>query len=205
MTKMLIVRHGQTEWNATERVQGQCDISLDDVGLDQARRLALALGRNRADLIISSDLRRTTQTAQPIADLTGLPIELDPRLRERNYGLWQGLHRTEIAQRYPDEYARWRAGERLTEHGIETVEDLTKRVGQALRDAIERVGTGTAVVVTHGVAARIGTGWLLGWPHSAVKTLGVLQNCHYTELRRVPERGWVLRAHNLGPAVSVGS
>ncbi|MFD0823554.1 histidine phosphatase family protein, partial [Micromonospora zhanjiangensis] len=129
----------------------------------------------------------------------GLPVRTDPRLRERHYGSWQGLTMTEVAERFPAEYGPWRAGLRDPGCGIETLDDLGKRTAEALRAAADVVPGGTVVVATHGGAARQGCGHLLGWPYEVLRTLGGLQNCHWTELRHDETRGWQLRAHNVGP------
>ena len=102
----------------------------------------------------------------------------------------------EIRERYPADHARW-AEDGITNPDIETVDDMAKRVGAVLRDVAERVGDGTAVLVTHGGAARVGIGSLLGWPQSVWRTLGGLHNCHWSELVYSATRGWQLRAHNV--------
>ncbi|NJP34745.1 histidine phosphatase family protein [Micromonospora thermarum] len=198
MTRLIVWRHGNTDWNATGRVQGQTDVALNDLGREQARTTAPLLAALRPDAIVASDLRRAADTAAALAALTGLPVRTDTRLRERYFGLWQGLALTDAAERYPDEYARWRAGDPDPGAGIETLDDLGKRVGAALQDAADAVPGGTVVVTTHGGGARQGVGQLLGWDHSVLRTVGSLQNCHWTELRHDDARGWHLRAHNVG-------
>jgi probable phosphoglycerate mutase len=198
VTHLLVWRHGQTQWNATDRVQGQTDVDLDEIGEAQAMRAAPLLAAFSPDLIISSDLRRAARTAAPLAALTGLPVEYDPRLRERDYGPWQGLTLLEIEDQFPTAYAQWRRTGIVTDLPIETPEELGKRATAGMRDAAERVGEGTVVVVTHGAAARQGCGGLLGWTHEVIRGVGALDNCHYTELRHTARRGWVMRAHNVG-------
>src|SRR5205823_5262879 len=105
----------------------------------------------------------------------------------------------EIAARWPAAAARWRAGEPVNEAGVEAVDDLAKRVAEALRDAAERAPGGTVVVSTHGGAARRGVAALLGWPDHVLRTVGVLMNCHWSELRYEEFRGWQLLSHNVGP------
>lgn len=198
MTRLFVVRHGQTLWNATARVQGQTDVDLDEVGVAQAERVAPLLAAYQPDLIISSDLRRASSTAAAVAALTGLTVEYDARLRERAYGPWESLTLTEIAEQYPEHYDLWRSTGLTGDLDIETPEDLGKRASAALRDAADRVGEGTAIVVTHGAAARAGYSGLLGWPMEVSRTVAALENCHYTELRHTPVRGWQLRSHNVG-------
>ncbi|MCM0678529.1 histidine phosphatase family protein [Micromonospora phytophila] len=198
MTRLLIWRHGNTDWNAASRVQGQTDVPLNDLGREQAHAAAPLLAALRPDAIVSSDLSRAADTAGALAALTGLPVRTDPRLRERHFGRWQGLLLSEVEQRFPDEYARWRAGDPDPGADIEGLDDLGKRVGTALQDAADAVPGGTIVVATHGAGARQGCGHLLGWDHLVMRTVGSLQNCHWTELRHNDVRGWHLRAHNVG-------
>jgi broad specificity phosphatase PhoE len=198
MTRLILWRHGQTEWNATERFQGQADIDLDEVGVSQANESASRLADYQPELIVSSDLRRASRTAQALAAITGLPVELDARLRERHFGPWQGLTREQLRERYPADYARWGSGGRIENPAIETIEDVAIRAADALRDIAARAGEGTAVLVSHGGAIRAGCGAVLGWPPEVWPSLGVLGNCRHSELRHTAERGWRLHAHNLG-------
>jgi glucosyl-3-phosphoglycerate phosphatase len=209
MTTLLVWRHGRTAWNATDRVQGQSDIELDATGHAQAEAAAPWLAARRPDAIVASDLRRCVDTAAPLAARTGLVATYDPRLRERDHGPWHGLHRAEIAARWPEAFLRWARGEPTDVPGVESNDDLAKRVCAALRDAADRAPGGTVVVATHGAAARFGIGALLDWPDAAVRTLAVLGNCHWAELRYDGRRGWRLSAYNVGaptgPAVAPGS
>jgi probable phosphoglycerate mutase len=165
----------------------------------EAARLLAALG---PDAIVTSDLRRCTETAAALAAATGLPVGRDPRLRERAYGEWEGLTMAEIAQRWPDSYARKLAGVDAADlgHGIERPSEVMKRVGSALREAVAAHPGGTTVVVSHGGACRYGVFELLGWPPDQLRNMYALVNCHYTELRLAAGRGWVLYAHNAGVA-----
>jgi broad specificity phosphatase PhoE len=197
MTRLIIWRHGRTEWNASDRVQGQTDVDLDEVGVAQAVASAGRIAAYAPILVASSDLRRAARTADAVAAVTGRQVEHDPRLRERNYGPWQGLTLGEIEERYPADYARWRAGLPFHDPAIETVDEFAKRATAALGDVADRVGEGTAIVVTHGGTARIGCAGLLGWPLAAWHTLGGLDNCHHAVLRHTRVRGWQLRGYNL--------
>jgi glucosyl-3-phosphoglycerate phosphatase len=197
MTRLLIWRHGQTAWNALRQTQGQLDIDLNDAGLAQADAAAALLAARRPDLIVSSDLSRAASTARPLALLCGLPVTLDKRLRERDFGPWQGLLPNEIEERWPEEYQHWQHTGESVLPGIESIDDLAVRAAAAFADAAEQVGDGTAVLATHGGAAKAGTTHLLGWPVHVGHALKVLDNCHWTELRKT-SMGWQLFAHNLG-------
>ncbi|MEV4847073.1 histidine phosphatase family protein [Micromonospora matsumotoense] len=199
MTRLIVWRHGNTDWNAAGRVQGQVDVPLNELGRDQARTAAPLLAALRPDVVVASDLRRAADTAAALAQLTGQPVRPDTRLRERHFGQWQGLALTDAAARFPTEHARWRAGDPDPGAGIESLDDLGKRVGEALLAAAELADGGTVVVATHGGAARQGVGHLLDWDHSVLRSVGSLANCHWTELRHNDVRGWHLRAHNVGP------
>lgn len=198
MTTLILWRHGSTQWNTVRRFQGQTDIALSPIGRTQAAAAVPLLAARKPAAIVSSDLRRCTETAAPLAALTGLPVQRDARLRERHYGQWQGLTVDEVAQRFPDSYARQRAGGHDLGHGIEPVDEVAKRVGEALREAADRHPGATVVVATHGGAARYGAFELLGWPAELLSGMVVLGNCYYTELSLDSVRGWVLRAHNIG-------
>ncbi|TCB96603.1 histidine phosphatase family protein [Micromonospora zingiberis] len=199
MTRLVVWRHGNTDWNAASRVQGQTDVPLNDLGREQAREAAPLLAALRPDAIVASDLSRAADTAAALAALTGLPVRSDARLRERHFGRWQGLLLTEVAERFPDEYARWRAGDPDPGADVEPLGELGKRIGTALHEIADESTGGTIVIATHGGAARQGCGQLLGWDHAVLRTIGSLRNCHWTELRHDAGQGWHLRAHNVGP------
>ena len=127
-TRICLVRHGETAWNAEGRVQGQIDVPLNDVGQAQARAVSAALGGERFTAIYSSDLVRVTQTAAPTALSLGLPVALDARLRERHYGMFEALTYAEVRTKHPQEYARFQAKEL----------DYDFRSGESLREFNER-------------------------------------------------------------------
>ncbi|MGC5032662.1 histidine phosphatase family protein [Micromonospora sp. DT229] len=199
MTRLIIWRHGNTDWNAANKVQGQTEVPLNDLGREQAREAAPLLAALNPDAIVTSDLSRAADTAAALAALTGLPVRSDARLRERYFGQWQGLLLTEVAERFPEEYARWRAGDPAPGADVEPLDELGKRMGAALHEIADEMPGGTIVVATHGGAARQGCGQLLGWDHTVLRTIGPLRNCHWTDLRQEGDRGWRLRAYNVGP------
>jgi probable phosphoglycerate mutase len=197
--RLVVWRHGNTDWNAGSRVQGQSDVPLNALGRRQATEAAELLIRHHPKAIVASDLRRAADTAAVLSARTGVPVTLDPRLRERYFGPWQGLTMAEIAATHPEEHARWTAGVSDVGDDIETLDDLGKRVAEALQAAADLVPAGGVVVVaTHGAAARQGIGHLLGWPGEQLRTLRALQNCHWVELTHDAARGWQMSAYNVG-------
>lgn len=106
-TQIILIRHGETAWNAVRRLQGHIDISLNDAGLRQADALAAALADTHLDAIIASDLQRAVQTAQALARGRTKMVRQDPALRERCYGRFEGLLYADIASIYPAEFAAW--------------------------------------------------------------------------------------------------
>jgi len=198
VSRLIVWRHGNTDWNASHRVQGQTDVPLNALGRQQAVDAAELLVKMKPDVIVASDLRRAADTAAALAALTGLSIRHDQRLRERFFGAWQGLTMAEVAERHPEEHARWTAGQEVG-GDVESLDDLGKRVAEALLDAAALAPPGgTVVVTTHGAAARQGIGHLLGWPMEQLRTLRALQNCHWVELTHDSRRGWQVAAYNVG-------
>ncbi len=150
-TRLCLVRHGETAWNAEGRVQGQLDIPLNDMGQKQARAVGAVLGREKFDAIYSSDLQRVMQTAAPAAKALGMAPVLDARLRERHYGMFETLTYVEVKEKHPEEYARFHRKDL----------DYDFRTGESLRIFNERSLTsvgeiaaqhagGSVLVFTHG-------------------------------------------------------
>ncbi len=199
MTRLIFWRHGQTDFNAAARVQGQFDAALSDIGRMQAAAAAKRLAAFNPDILVSSDLRRAADTAAALAQETGLPVTYDVRLRERYFGEWQGELLSDIKERWPEAFARWQAGEPVSEVGIEELDDVAKRVAAAVQEFVAAAPPrATIVVTTHGGAAKHGAGAILGWPASVTRGIVGLDNCHWTELVFGSVRGWQLRAHNVG-------
>jgi len=150
-TRICLVRHGETEWNAEGRVQGQTDIPLSAVGLAQAKAAADALARHDFSAIYSSDLMRVTQTAEPTVRRMALPLQLDVGLRERHFGIFERMLYTEVRERYPEYYARFR--DKDPAFDFETGESLTtffERSVAAVRRVVERHPGEHALIFTHG-------------------------------------------------------
>jgi probable phosphoglycerate mutase len=201
--RLILLRHGRTEWNAQRRFQGQADPPLDDIGRAQAYEVSALIAALRPDVLVSSDAARAVQTAERVAAATGLPLVTDPRLRERSLGHWEGLTRDEVAERYPAEYADWVAGRDVTGRGGESREEVAQR---ALAAFHELPPVEIAVLVTHSATAMALCGALLGIDQR-LHPLGPLANCHWSELAAHDSdgtRAWRLRGHNIGvPGVVV--
>ena len=157
MTELILIRHGETDWNRELRFQGQVDVPLNATGHEQARRLALRLASDAvaADHLVSSDLVRTRQTAQPVLDalLPQLRIEAitDPDLREQNFGVVDGMRVPDIKARHPEAWAQWlRFQADSGMPGGETTRQFHARAMAALHRLAQRHAGRTVVVVTHG-------------------------------------------------------
>ena len=153
MTTLILVRHGETDWNAQQRFQGHADPSLNDAGRRQARELADELATAGIDAIYTSDLLRARETAEIIGTRVGLPVEPLASLREIDVGEWQGLTHTEIDERFPGKLDSWRDGETGWTQG-ETYDQLTERIVAALRAIAARHHDETVLVVGHGGTLR---------------------------------------------------
>jgi probable phosphoglycerate mutase len=156
MTRIVLARHGQTAWNALGRLQGHTDIELDDVGRDQARSLARSMATAGIAAVVTSDLARAKQTGEIVADALRLGApHTDPELRERRFGVFEGLTRDQCASQHP---AAWRAWIATTEAppGGESRDDAVARLTRAL----ERVAaaSGPVLVISHGGVMRL---WLM--------------------------------------------
>ncbi|WP_426566336.1 histidine phosphatase family protein [Angustibacter sp. McL0619] len=196
--QVLLLRHGQTSWNAAGRFQGQTDIDLDDVGRRQADRAAKHLARLSPSAIVSSDLRRAQDTAAALAQRTGLDVATDQRLREVYAGSWQGLVASEIDAATPELRRAWRSGEDVRPGGDgETRVELGQRVAEAVREHVGRVQPGQLlVVVTHGGSISNGVQTLLGVPREHWPVVSGVGNCHWTVLDELVAGRWVLSEHN---------
>ncbi len=153
MTRIVLARHGETDWNAEHRWQGHSDTPLNARGREQARELAEAVGS--VDVVYSSDLARARETAEIVAARLGAEIRLDPRLRERGFGAWEGLTTAEIEARFPDAHRRWQTGEGPGADDAETFVAFAARIGSFLEDVLDRHPDEVVLVVAHGGSIRV--------------------------------------------------
>jgi broad specificity phosphatase PhoE len=190
---LVLVRHGETDWNLSGRAQGHADVPLNSTGRAQALAVARVMATFRPNRLWSSDLARAVQTAQAISDETGLAIECDPRLREYDVGERSGMTLAEAAERFPAEYAEYRAGRSATlVPGEETTEQVRDRVVPALQDCFSRLDAGsTGIAVLHGACLRVGLMGVIGWPWEHARALVGIENAAYCVLTDDPAQGRV--------------
>ena len=155
-TTILLIRHGETAWNAVRRLQGHTDIPLNEEGARQAGALALALADQQVEVLVSSDLQRAMQTAQAVADqYRGLTVQTDDQLRERCYGVFEGMLYADIERQYPAEYALWQARDidAVMPAGVREAESFRQfyqRSIDGIADWAERHPGRTIAIVAHG-------------------------------------------------------
>jgi probable phosphoglycerate mutase len=155
MLEILLIRHGETDWNAEKRLQGHLDIELNNEGLRQAALLAAALQGEQIDAIYASDLRRARQTAQALATDRNMTVQIEPALRERCYGAFEGLRYADIAERFPQGHQALMARELDVRYpdGVnvaETLREFSVRAVGALMRLLKQPQHKKIAVVTHG-------------------------------------------------------
>lgn len=197
-SRIVLWRHGQTDWNIENRFQGHTDIPLNSVGQFQAEHAAkILLGMNPIK-IVSSDLQRTQSTAIALGNLTGLEVLTDSRLRETNGGDWEGRTGEENRRADAENFIGWLHGADLPAGGVG---EKRSEVAARARGAIDSHMTnslGTVVFVTHGGTARCALGTLLDLPFEKWSTLGGLSNACWSVLEKNSLGRWFLAEHNAG-------
>ena len=187
--RLLLLRHGQTEYNATSRMQGQLDTDLSDLGRAQAVAAAEVLAKRQPLVIVSSDLRRAPDTATTLGDQAGMPVSVDERLRETHLGDWQGLTHQEVDAVAPGARLAWREDARWAPHNGESRVDVANRslpvVIEQLRnlpewgvDEVDR----PVVLVAHGGLIAALTAALLDLPVDNWPVLGGMGNASWVQL-----------------------
>ena len=196
--RVLLWRHGQTDWNMINRFQGHSDIPLNDVGRYQVKHAAEILAGMNPTAIISSDLGRARATAQALADLVGLPVTTHENLRETNGGLWEGKTGKENRAEDFQNFIRWIDGDDnpAGTTGERRSEVAARAVGVIMKE-LEGKTDQLLVVATHGGTARCVLGELLQLPLSHWGVIGGLSNASWSILER-NTRQWNLIEHNAG-------
>ncbi|MBD0330117.1 MAG: histidine phosphatase family protein [Thermoleophilia bacterium] len=182
MTELLLVRHGETDWNAEQRFQGHADPPLNERGRGQARELARQLRGAHLEALYTSPLRRAAETAAILSVCLGLPARPLGALREIDVGEWQGLTRTEVEERFPEAFARWLAFGPGWEAG-ETYEQLGARVLAGFREIAAAHPRGRVLVVTHGGPLRSALAVCAGVPYGVSRRhIDAVANCGIVRL-----------------------
>ena len=168
-TTLVLVRHGETDWNRDRRVQGHSDIPLNDTGREQAKDLAKQLSGEHLDAVFASDLARARETAEIATAGTELDVRELVDLRERHFGTWEGLTDEDIRARFPESRTGpWGDGE--------TIDEMSARVVAALRAIAAEHSGGTVLVATHGGPVRAVL------RAAGVEPAGAIENCHMTRI-----------------------
>jgi len=181
LTTLLLARHGETDWNRDHQWQGHTGPPLNETGRRQAAELAAQI--ESIDAVYSSDTERAHETAVILAERHGLHVETDPRLREVNFGLWEGLTRAQINERFGGAFAQWLSGESSTPDGGEPDEAMAERVLAALRDIAQRHREARVLVVTSGGPIRAVEAHLLAIDQTTARSdVETVPNCSLVEL-----------------------
>ena len=187
--RLVMLRHGQTEFNAGNRMQGQLDTELSDLGRDQAVAAAEVLAKRQPLLIVSSDLRRALDTAMSLGERSGQAVEVDARLRETHLGDWQGLTHIEVDAAAPGARIAWRNDARWAPHGGESRVDVATRGMPMIRKLVaDQKEWGTdeperpVVLVAHGGLIAALTAALLNLPVDNWPVLGGMGNASWVQL-----------------------
>lgn len=196
--RLVLWRHGQTDWNLAGRFQGRRDIALNAAGVAQAQAAAPRVAALYPTRIVSSPLARARATAEALAELVGLEVVCDDRLMEIDVAEWEGLTIADVRAAHPDFAAAAAAGLDVR-RGVsgETDGEVGARVGQALREIAAAGSDELVCVVTHGLAMQAGAANLLGWDFVASRQLALVRNCAWSELEPLADRRWRIRSWNV--------
>lgn len=187
--RLVMLRHGQTEYNAGSRMQGQLDTELSDLGREQAIAAAEVLAKRQPLLIVSSDLGRALDTAVTLGDRSGQPVSIDSRLRETHLGDWQGMTHIEVDAIAPGARLAWRDDARWAPHGGESRVDVARRSIPLVQELVAQQPEWGAdepdrpvVLVAHGGLIAALTGALLELPVDSWPILGGMGNASWVQL-----------------------
>ncbi|HEX9171413.1 MAG TPA: histidine phosphatase family protein [Telluria sp.] len=199
ITQLILIRHGETAWNAERRLQGHLDIALNPEGQRQAAALAIALRDDPVDLIVASDLQRARQTAEAVASFHGIAVQTDPALRERCYGGFEGLLYADIEHQFPREFAAWQSRD------IDGALPPGTNQGESFRQFYERVMTAifawaaahpgkTLALVAHGGVLECAHRAALGMSLESPRSFSI----HNASINRFTVSGGVLALQSWG-------
>ena len=188
--RVILIRHGQTEWNLLQKYQGQTDIPLTDLGRTQAQRAGEYLASNETiEALYCSDLSRTRETAEIVGKAVGLHPSCDARLREISFGVWEGLTFTEVYEKYPEDFDHWHKDAFKTKvPGAESFEQVMNRAMEAIKEIMAKHKgiKGTIAIVTHGgvIKAILSQSeakndlWQTGVEPGSITTIEFLEDSH---------------------------
>ncbi|MBB1031807.1 histidine phosphatase family protein [Dietzia sp. SLG310A2-38A2] len=202
--RLILLRHGQTHYNASLRMQGQLDTELSELGVHQAHAVGRALAHRRPWTILSSDLQRARETARALASEVGLDVRTDPRLRETHLGTWQGMSHSEVDELWPDARMRWRSTPRWSPPEGESRLDVARRTRQVvdeLVDASPGWNEHPAVLVAHGGAIAALTAALIELPVEQYPIFNGLGNTCWVQLSAHPRPGSSWSGHPATPEI----
>ena len=204
LRRIILLRHGQTDYNVAGRMQGHLDSMLTPVGREQAALAAPVLAALGPERMVSSDLRRAADTAEAVGAAAGLAVKADARLRETHLGRWQGLTVAEIEHDYPGAIATWRSDPTWAPPGGESRVAVVTRARPVVEEldaefADPDPASSTVLLVAHGgLIAGLVTG-LLELPTAVWPSFGGLGNCRWAVLaRRDDHPRWRLAGYNVG-------
>jgi glucosyl-3-phosphoglycerate phosphatase len=201
VTRVVLLRHGRTAWNAEHRMQGRLDPPLDETGQAQALETAPVVAGFAPVTLICSDQARAMQTALAVGEAAGLEPRKESRLRETDVGEWQGLVDVEVDAGWPGDRDRWRTEPTFAPPGGESRVEAAERALPVLHELVGSPAPGTrgdtAVLVAHGGVIAALTCAFLGWPIELWPSLGPLGNCRWSMLEFRPDR-WRLTQWGAG-------
>jgi len=193
MLHLLLVRHGETEWNVRRRYQGQSDVPLSELGKHQAAHIAKRLAGQTIDAMYASDLKRAWETARIIANKCNLEVFSEPRLRELKFGILEGLTFEEAEEQYPEMIAAWLEDFNNTPEGAETIDLFNARILSLLDDLKGKHDEQVVLLVGHGGSLsetlRILLGlsrekrWYLEMENASLSEVSIAED--YVSLRRM--------------------
>jgi 2,3-bisphosphoglycerate-dependent phosphoglycerate mutase/probable phosphoglycerate mutase len=202
LDRVVLWRHGETDYNAAGRIQGHLDSSLTEMGQEQARRAAPLIAGFAPDIAVSSDLTRARSTAAAFVEFSGASVRLDKRLRETHLGEWQGLSGVEVEHGWPGAMATWRSNPKWAPPGGESRVEVAERALEVVEE-LDHQHQGTALLCAHGGLITALTAKLVGLPLELWPGLGGIGNCHWVVLKRRSgsDHRWRLMAYNAGVPV----
>lgn len=203
--RIVLVRHGETTYNATGRMQGQLDTELSDVGIAQATATAREIADWNVAAVYSSDLKRAQHTAELLSEFWGVGVETDARLRETDLGEWTGASHEEIDRDYPGQRAYWRHDPQWAPPGAETRVQVASRAHEVVNELMETdvFDRGTVVMVAHGGTIGALTAQLLDLPILHFSMFSGLGNVRWSQLVARPK--FPVEATEQSPAAIDGS